>query len=398
MTSQVAIYNMNGIAIASDTVVTSTSDFGSKTTANSEKIYELGPSHKVLVMHYGGTTLNDVHHQFHLAEWSLSLSAPLPKLEDYINNYINWTNTTKRYHSSESETLEMKAVIYDHFKEIANRMDAAFESWEPLDGATEEESIAEITRINERIANEGLAYLKSLPAYSNMTETDAKVAIKAAGVDLSEMVSNTFDRFYTSPNLIKTMKTSASFALSREQSMPWDSFLAFTGYGSDDPFPGVMVLTCRSIYAGKFIYSKDEKIQIKPGTLNSEISRFAQDDAIEAFLRGYNNDILSGFSWAIEKHVRELMPNDSPSDLPIRVRDSVVDYVKSHSWRRYVNPILRQVSGMNLFALAELARTLVSIQATSSESKDGPVSVGGAIEVATIDRVNGVRWKHRLPR
>lgn len=389
---------MNGIAIASDTVVTSTSDVGSKTTSNSEKIYEIGPEHKILVMHYGGTTLNDVHHQFHLAEWSLTLKGPLARVEDYIDSYVNWTNSGKRFHSVESEATEMRGAIIDHYKELARLMDEAYERWERDEEISDEEAVAQLVAINEEVANSGLTYLKGLPSYPNLTETDARLAIKTAGIDLTELASRQFDRFYTSPSFLKAVKSSAAFALARQQEMPWDSYLAFTGYGSEEPFPGVMVLTCRGIYAGKLIHVKGEKQEIKPGELNSQITRFAQDDAIEAFLRGYNHDILSGFIWAIEKHVNELKPEGASADLAVQIREKVVDYVQGHSWKRYVNPILRQVSGMNLFALAELARTLVSIQATSSESKDGPVSVGGAIEVATIDRINGVRWKHRLPR
>ena len=47
--------------------------------------------------------------------------------------------------------------------------------------------------------------------------------------------------------------------------------------------------------------------------------------------------------------------------------------------------------------MSELVRTLVGLQATSSEAKDGPVSVGGLIEVVTIDRVNGIQWRSKLP-
>jgi hypothetical protein len=397
MTSQVVVYNMNGIAIASDTVVTSTSDAGSKTTANAEKIYELGPKHKVLAVHYGGTALNDVSHQFHFAEWALTLDEPLPRLTDYVHSYIEWTGKSK-FHTPSSEAGEMRGALNNHFAEIKRRMNSFYDAWEPKDSTTEAEDILELEQANQKIAEEGLVYLKALSLYEGMTEAKSRVAIKAAGIDLSEMIDSFFEGFRLNARFKSIIKSSAPYVLARAQSMPWDSFMAFTGYGLNDPFPGTQVLTCRSIYADQLIFDLEEKTEISPGPLSAEISRFAQGDAIEAFLKGYNTDIINGFSWAIEKHVRELAGDTVAPEIATQVAANAVEYIENHSWKRYVQPILRQVAGMNLFGMAELARTLVSIQATFSEAQDGPVSVGGVIEVVTIDRVNGVRWKNRLPR
>jgi hypothetical protein len=42
MTSQVAVMNLRGIAVASDTVLSKGSDAGTKTMGNMGKIYEIG--------------------------------------------------------------------------------------------------------------------------------------------------------------------------------------------------------------------------------------------------------------------------------------------------------------------------------------------------------------------
>jgi hypothetical protein len=52
---------------------------------------------------------------------------------------------------------------------------------------------------------------------------------------------------------------------------------------------------------------------------------------------------------------------------------------------------------MSLDGLAELADSLVDLQATSTFAQDGPATVGGLIEVATIDRIHGVKWVRKLP-
>lgn len=398
MTSQVAIYNMNGMAIASDTVVTSTSPAGSKTTANAEKIYEIGADHKVLVMHYGGTTLNDLHHQFHFAEWALTQREPLNTLNDYVEAYVKWTSYGRRFHSDKSEGFMMRNVIDDHFTELKTRIDNAYSNFERTPEMSDDEVANFALSINKLHITAGMDHLKSLEFFTGASDVTAKEALKSAGIDLGKLVDEAFDEYILNPALKTLLKNSAVQALIRKQSMPWDSYLAFVGYGKDDPFPGVIVLTCRGFYMGQLMHHKGDKTVIQPGLYNSEISRFAQSGAIEAFLQGYNTDIMNGVTWSIENQMQNLMGEGFDPKLAENVRTNVLEYIESHSWRRYVQPLLRQVAGMNLFGLAELARTLVSIQATFSEAQDGPVSVGGLIEVVTIDRVNGVQWKQRLPR
>lgn len=397
MTSQVAVYNMNGIAVASDTVVTSFSDAGSKTTGNAEKIYDIGPDHKVLVLHYGGTRLNDLSHQFHFAEWTQSVSKPLRTLTDYIDSYVSWSNN-KTFHSKESEKAEMVNLLYDHFKEVRSRMEHFYSTWERSEGMSDEQAIQALEEGNERLMAEGLEHLKSLEIFEGMSEVKAKEAIKAAEIDLNQITESYFDEFHLNSKFKSLAKSSAPYVLAREQNVPWDSYLAFVGYGTDDPFPVIQVMTCRSIYAGQLVHHKGEKLGLTPGGIDGDIHRFAQSNAIEAFIHGYNTDIMNGVSWAIQKNLRNTDAIPEDSSIPESVANAVVEYIESHSWKRYIQPILRQVSSMNLFGIAELAKTLVSIQATFSEAQDGPVSVGGMIEVATIDRVNGVRWKNRLPR
>jgi hypothetical protein len=54
------------------------------------------------------------------------------------------------------------------------------------------------------------------------------------------------------------------------------------------------------------------------------------------------------------------------------------------------------VGAMGLQGLADFAESLVGLQATSTLSKPGIATVGGLIEVVTIDNVNGVVWHKTL--
>ena len=397
MTSQVAVYNLLGMAIASDTVATQNSDRGYKTTGNAEKIYEIGPMHKAIVLHYGSTGLNDIHHQFHFSEWARTVAKPLPKLTDYIKAYIKWTSTGPKLHSADSENREMGFYIFDHFSYINHRLHqdwAGYPKGQKLNKAEKQKLWDDFV---ERMCQEGYDYLKKLDLFEGFTDAEARAALKASKVDVDGVIKDAFRTHPLTAKAISVLKRSAPLVLSRSQSMPTDSMLAFCGYGEKNPLAGVQVIAMRGIYAGGLRYSVGELTEIGTGSNQAQISTFAQSDAIDSFARGYNNDILMRVKWAARTKTQEAL-GESAGDVPAKVSTGVGDDLEEYAWRAYTQPVLKRVAGMNIHSLAELAKSLVGMQATFSEAQDGPVSVGGLIEVVTIDRTNGVNWKVRLPR
>ena len=121
MTSQVAVANHSGVAVASDTVTTSYVEGGTKTIGNSHKIWEIGTGHRVLVLHSGAVTQNGVTLKLLLNEWSTTLSKPLDTLEDYVDSYITWMNRERNIHTQESELNRVQYLLNDHYYEVKKR-------------------------------------------------------------------------------------------------------------------------------------------------------------------------------------------------------------------------------------------------------------------------------------
>ena len=396
MTSQVAIFNLNGIAVASDTVSTSTTNQGSKTTNNAEKIYPLGDGHLVVAVHFGGTAINDLHHQFHFNRWVESLKTPFSTLEEYLSDYVEWTGKNQ-LHTAGSENVEITSIIYDHFEELLKRTQEEVVKSSP---ESPQEFLLEQLHHHAKV---GLEYLKKLPKMEGITLEAAKKVIIDRKIDVKQIFENAAQKFWVFENHTKLttsinriLSQSAPYTLIGDQSLFWDSNLAFIGYGSKDHFGSSIKIRFRSIIDNHLIYSREPLKAIEPGAGQSRIQPFAQSDAIESFIQGYNDDIMTGVTWAIKKKGGEISEELS-EDLLNQIAEATKEYIEGYSWKSYVRPMLNQISGMNLFGMSELARTLVGLQATSSESKDGPVSVGGLIEVLTIDRTNGIQWRSKLP-
>lgn len=400
MTSQVAVYNQLGIALASDTVSTAFSNNGAKTTGNSEKIFELGGQHKVVILHYGSTGINDLLHQFHVNEWRMTLDRPLATLDDYVASYREWSGKGPRFHSPESIALDLTAFIRTYFESVRSVIDERFGQESGLEALSEEDFVSRVVGINEAAAKDELASLKSLPLFDGMTETKARALLKQHGIDVNSVVDEVFGDYQQSPEFIRILRSSAPYMIARQQAWRWDSTIVFAGYGEHDAFPGTIALHCRGLIDGLLVAHQEDTVRISPSDLRWELSNFAQGDAIESFLSGVNKDVRNQIAWAVDSLVRELTQGAPESDTDFvngKVRQ-VLEKLDSYTWKNYLGPIGRHISGLNVSSLASLGETLVGMQATASQSKDGPVSVGGFIEVVTIDRVDGVRWVRRLPR
>ena len=108
MTSQIVLINQAGIGIASDTLVSR--EEGSnrhKTFPSSNKIYELGGDHKVVVLHSGSTMIGGINYGLLIREWALQQTNPLPALADYPRQFENWLSNYRKL------SIDEENEIYD---------------------------------------------------------------------------------------------------------------------------------------------------------------------------------------------------------------------------------------------------------------------------------------------
>ena len=93
VTSQVAVFNMECVAVASDSVVTLSNASGDRTLPSSEKVFDLGDGHRVVVMFSGSAWFMGMPLAVLLGEWSASLVGPLANLPLYAGDFQGWLAT-----------------------------------------------------------------------------------------------------------------------------------------------------------------------------------------------------------------------------------------------------------------------------------------------------------------
>ena len=386
MTSQVAVANHSGVAVASDTVTTSYVEGGTKTIGNSHKIWEIGENHKVLVMLSGAITQNGVTLRLLVNEWADTIEGPLENLSDYVDSFIEWMGSENSIHSPESEVHRANSLLNDHYYEVKKRAQGR---WNLI--PIEEEQYTSREAVLTDVAQEGLGYLQGLPLNASVEDDHVFSQLLNStedGLNLKEKVEYIFEGLGLNSVNTQILLDSAPLVLTRAQHFPGSSTLAFVGFGTKNYFPSNFRLFVRGFYGGKFIYEKGDQYSIHPEG-GSGITAFAQDEAIFGFVRGIRWEIVNFINEQIAAKINESVDGIGGEDLGQVLADEIHDELLEFCRRRFTNPLLDSIEGLDLGHLANLAESLVGMEATSAFGGDGPATVGGLVEVATIDRQKG---------
>jgi len=395
MTSQVAVLNLSGIAVASDTVVTITRNSAKKTMGNTAKIYELGSAHKVLVLHSGSTELNSVPVSLFVSEWSKTIPTPLATLQDYVEAFTKWASREAIIHSRDSEIDVMSTALREHFGWISRNAKNSLASIVREENETDEEFEERCNSVVSEAVEGGASYLNNLPSLKSLTEYTLQAALDSSGYDLDEWVSSYFEQVPLSQANIESMKAQAVKCLQKFQELDSDGTLAFIGYGSEEPFGGSIKVTVRGIYANGLRCTIEDRFGVAADD-KTGIHSFAQGDAIHTFLRGYHQKIFTKFKELYSQAIFEQEDCNVLQENWQAIEDQIITNLKDYSHEQFVSPMLDTIDAMSLQSLAEFAESLVGLQATATYADSGPATVGGLVEVATIDRTHGVQWVKSL--
>jgi hypothetical protein len=390
MTSQVAVFNQLGIAVASDTILTVTRRSGARRTyENRSKLVELGKDHKVLVATHGNAVVNDVDISIVLREWSRSLEEPLDTLQDYVDGFKSWYSSSNDLFTEESETDLAEHILREGF--------AWMERWvRGIRGGSESKrSIAESPLSG--LASNLLDQYRGLSELDGFTDNDANDYLRTSSVDVTGIITDTFGSPWEHMQedlsaALPLLWEMAPLMLSRIDHTLSNAGLAFVGYGSSDHFPSTIEINMHGKIGQESLLWTEGVEQEHPAIVS-----FAQDDAVQGFIFGASDqavnvivqaltDVMAG---AIESG--QLDPN-----VGVEIRNKWQDLIWERLFTEFKRPLNSTVSSLALYDLARLAESLVGIEALRANASPNPPGVGGMVEAATIDRYDGVQWVRRL--
>lgn len=400
MTAQIAVSSLYGVAIASDTLMTLSRNGKHKVIPNSSKIIELGGEHRVLILNSGNAQLNDIPHDVHISEWARSLNGPLPTLAEYVRSYKAWAASEKRMISPESRRNLLTEFVERELRYLDGRL---YEDRAVVFNLLE--TVASNKKIDASDRQTISRFREVIDNYENLPESSLTVLrreLTELDINLEGYVDNFFHKRepITEPRLAPAnMKALVEvLEMSLTKKIPrtgLDSELGFAGMGQSESFVTVARMTCSGVYMNGLQVCKEEHSAIDPKENRGTIQYFAQFDSMRSMVSGFHPRIKG----IVEDDIVGFLTQDFgvDADQAIQYANGVGQSMENAGQEIFVDPLFSTVGAFSITELAAFADSMVGIQANSAMFQEDQSTVGGLIEVATIDAKNGVVWHRRLP-
>jgi len=394
MTSQIFIGNQNGVVVASDTMVSWEAPHGgTKTLPESNKIYDLGIQHQVVVTDSGKASLAGLLWSSIIREWGLQLSSPLTTLREYVDSFCEWTKKgisnfgfdeiafSQSYFCLSLQDLNnlTDGAIKNIIDSINNQLDKIdipqieklfIKIFDDIDFGTKKYKDMTPAKLAEFYENSGgkeVFYKHALEDLSISWEPS-----KALNKCLNNIVDNIFTHFidgyeYTSLN--------------------------FIGFGSKEPFASCIDIAIRGFFNGSLRTGpqEDESESMKT---RGWWTFSAQKSAMQSILEGWNPDVRAALDI-----VDDVLRSDfgfTDNQIEKLFKDNAMDKISRHFQERYIWPSKSLIQDLALPGLVKFADSLVHIQSLRSVLEGDEATVGGIVEVVSIDRTYGVVWHRKL--
>ena len=420
MTSQVVLANSSGIAIASDSAVTS----GARVQNGVEKIFPLSEPHKIAIVITNCASFMSVPWDSILSRWSEGLTEPLESVPAYWFNLRSWLETNFRPANAPTNTedyLILKAIRQAEAHIFSNHLvpflrqeldeELADHEWITIEsGGPSTELVDRISqlvsddawqRLLENIESE---YIEVWAGY-NVDADDIHLHLTNV---LDSYLNRTFDNSDSNFEsvFLSRLPNSSNFANCVYQSaLTWlsvndqdlQSELCFAGYGKEELLPTLFRSSTYAIYGGKL---QQSNFSLIPKIHGAEYLFLGQNDALENLMRGYDKTLIEV---VIEqdrkfKEIKDMValnPNSTKLSRQVEVAADNSELFDKIQGRDLDGPLYRLIESSPLTNLANFAGSLVSIQAAFASITQNPPTVGGSIDIATVNLRSGFKWIRR---
>lgn len=401
MTSQIAVFNLTGVAVASDSVTTVTRGGETRTFTGAQKIFDLGQDHRLVAMTCGEARFMDVPYSVLVPQWRASLPGPLTHVEEYAESFTDWLVARTDLFGPERQAALLSWLVQDYYLHV-RRLVLDRLADEGLDG--ERWDSLDVVRLVDSVVAECVESLESRLDLDDVDAAADSAYLATQRPVIEEAFEYVFDdtpRTVTSDAILRDVVP--TLILSKREGWSLDSVMAFIGYGAKDTFPGHQAIDLTGLIDGRVRMRRWDSAEVGVQA-NSLLTPFAQSEAIDTFLRAYNRSMVSIAHDCIDTAIDDVadlcqhsggIEAEDVNQARDQAHERLRDQIDAWSWRSFVQPMLDTVASLPPADLARMADSLVGVQALRAHSTTVQPSVGGRIALVTITPEEGVTWLRR---
>ena len=410
MTTEIAVLNRLGLALAADSAVTISGGGTTKVFDSADKLFELSTIHPVGLMLNGNMDCFGVpweiiikdFREIHgadsnrpIEQWAKDFIAFVESRPDVGNDHaMNYVRVV-----TESEISRIKTEVPNRILSVKNSSKQT-----PQDI---------ILPLILEIAKDRNTELIRYTISHSVEDFSLEELIKEYREFISEIINLQFKPFHIEPDLELEIVLLVVRALRASIPSEFSTGLVIAGYGYNENYPAVASIEIDGYLKGRLKHSGvSSKAKIERPELGYAVS-FAQTDVIERVLSGVHPRFISKTSEFLlqvaTKLAHEIAGTLSPKASKKRrgsdaekieqilhlISENYVEVTAPSFRSEFRDEFERMIALMPKMELIELAEALISITAIERKATSDEGTVGGPIDVAFITKHEGFVWIKR---
>lgn len=409
MTSEVAVMNRTGIALATDSAATVRSPTGKAKLYQADKLFMLSNTQPVGAMVYSSSSLLGVPWEVILKLFRSKVgNSKLPKLEDYATRLWEFIAESKHLFPPAEQQRAYLHLVDIYFRRLEGKVSALFDAHsKDLDVVKKRPLLHFQTEVV-------LAELVAWQGKAGSDTFDITTANKYSGVSSNKVSALVLRHFPGADDKVATALTELSRLIITKAEIAQDARtgIVIAGYGENNVFPVMQEFHVGEIYDDKLKYRHVETWQID-NDQRSVVKPFAQSEMAQTFLYGLSPKVAL-------KQVREIVeavvlaPNAAIDGFPgvskrrknaykeqilagsLAAAKVIQKNIREHSIKEHYSQVLQFVTHLPKNELAHVASSLVNLNSFQKRMNfRDDETVGGPIDVAVISKCDGFVWVAR---
>ena len=413
MTTEIAVMNKSGIALAADSAVTVASHTpkGRKikifNTAN--KLFALSKHAPVGVMPYGNATLMGIPWETIIKCYRQSLDRKkFDTVKGYCDNFFHFLG--KFNVGEDAEKNHIHSIAASLTLDIKNKLENQVKQTIKDKGNIAE---TEIESIFQNLIKEDNKLFTPLAEKTPLTKTSLAKLKKKHSQEINDIIAQVLQglplKQYYKNMLLKNIYTAISIPRMHQ------SGIVVAGFGETEIFPSCYEYNIDAIISGKVLKEDGRGNRITSDN-SATIVPFAQADEVAAFMEGVGDKIKRLTDKILPKimtstlsgRIVEVVSGELALDDKIKTRigkaiqkvgqgayDEFNNVLQETKQKYYVGPVIEAVKFLNKEELAQMAETLVNLVSFRKQVTLEEETVGGPIDVAIITKGDGLIWMNR---
>jgi hypothetical protein len=400
MTTEVAVLNKTGVAIAADSAVTTGFPGREKIFTTANKIFTLSKVEPVGIMINGHVEHFGCPWEVIVKDFRERLKATaFDDLEEYATRFLKAVVDPK-FLNSDAQAASVIHIALSTYWEVHRRV---------FDRPNSRWRVATIKTRLEEMEKEASAW----SVIAGFDEITGRKFNTEYGAIIDDVLSG--DEFIPleMPKACRSLfKSVARLAAISERQTQFSTGIVIVGFGRENLYPKLIELTVDGGCLNHVRHFEIGKADIKDDPDGAIVLAFAQDDTVNSFTRGIDEKFTL-FDTGLFTHFMELIVAEILKEhttltreermvtermVHRRMSEAFEDFqseISDFATEEYEKPMLDVLRTAPKETLAELAESLVSITSLRQRVSGDLETVGGPVDVALISKGEGFIWIKR---